>query len=150
MARESGAITKSIFPFTRWLRNAAGAEVIHRADRRGGLFGNGPPAAFHILTEPNPPVLSKVPETTPIAEAVEISSKALTVGEDRFKAADALLRHGKTNDAIASFERLRREFRQTWIDRISQERLAKLDPNRTESAPAAVDTTIGIAAKYSG
>src|SRR5207237_10061485 len=99
-------------------------------DMRARLFRERSPAAFGILTDPNPPALAKVPETMTVAEAVEISSRALTVGEEQFKKADALLRQGKTNEAIVAFEKLRGEFRQTWIDRVSQERLARLGYER--------------------
>src|SRR5262245_38800962 len=103
-----------------------GDAMNYQADMRARLFRERSPAAFRILTDPNPPVLEKVPETMTVAEAVDISSKTLTVGEEKFKQADALLRQGKTNEAAAAFEKLRSEFRQTWIDRVSQERLAKL------------------------
>jgi len=127
-----------------------GDAMNYQTDMRARIFRERSPAAFHILTEPNPPVLSKVPETIAIAEAVEISSKALTIGEDRFKAADALMRQGKTNEAIAGFEKLRSEFRQTWIDRVSEERLAKLDPKHTKGPGEPVKKAAGIAAEYSG
>src|SRR5438445_1540510 len=104
-----------------------GDAMNHQSDMRARLFRERSPAAFCILTTPNPPALAKVPETMTVAEAVEISSRALTVGEEQFKKADALLRQGKTNEAIVAFEKLRNEFRQTWIDRVSQERLARLD-----------------------
>ena len=149
-----------------------GDAMNHQTDMRARLFRERSPKAFGILTDPNPPVLAKVPETMTVAEAVEISSRALTVGEERFKEADALLRQGKTNDAIAAFEKLRGEFRQTWIDRVSQERLAKvgyrpLTPSlspadggegarragegRLQGRPtAALQKTEGIAAQYPG
>ena len=111
-----------------------GDAMNHQTDMRARLFRERSPAAFGILTDPNPPVLAKVPETMTVAEAVEISSRALTVGEERFKEADALLRQGKTNDAIAAFEKLRGEFRQTWIDRVSQERLSHLGSARAPYA----------------
>ena len=143
-----------------------GDAMNHQTDMRARLFRERSPAAFGILTDPNPPVLAKVPETMTVAEAVEISSRALTVGEERFKEADALLRQGKTNEAIAAFEKLRGEYRQTWIDRVSQERLARLDAvqeprrRRREEAESETDRLVpprylggdtnGIAAKYPG
>ena len=138
----------------------------HQTDMRARLFRERSPAAFGILTDPNPPALAKVPETMTVAEAVEISSRALTVGEEQFKKADALLRQGKTNEAIVAFEKLRNEFRQTWIDRVSQERLARLDAvqeprsRRREEAESEANRLVpprylggytnGIASKYSG
>ena len=121
-----------------------GDAMNHQVDMRARLFRERSPTAFGILTDPEPPVLAKVPETITVTEAVEISAKALTVGEERFKQADALLRQGKTNEAVAAFEGLRSEFRQSWIDRVSQERLARLGVNdepgrrRRESAHASV------------
>jgi hypothetical protein len=52
----------------------------------------------------------------------------LTVGEEEFKQADALARTGKTAEAIVAFEKLRAAYRDSWIDRVPQERLAKLRP----------------------
>jgi predicted amidohydrolase len=119
-----------------------GDAMNHQADMRARLFRERSPAAFRILTDPNPPVLTKVPETITVAEAVAISAKTLTEGETRFKEADALMRQGQTKKAIAAFEKLRRGFPQTWIDLVSQERVAKLlslEENSNE-----------LAAKYPG
>ena len=143
-----------------------GDAMNHQTDMRARLFRERSPAAFGILTDPNPPALAKVPETMTVAEAVEISSRALTVGEEQFKKADALLRQGKTNEAIVAFEKLRNEFRQTWIDRVSQERLARLDAvqepgsRRREEAESEANRLVparylggytnGIASEYSG
>jgi hypothetical protein len=46
----------------------------HQADMRARLFRERWPAAFRILTDPNPPVLAKVPETITVAEAVAIKN----------------------------------------------------------------------------
>ena len=97
-------------------------------DMRSRLFRERWPAAFGILTDPHPPVLDKVPERMTIEEAVRISSMTLTVGEERFKAADALLREGKTKEARAAFEALSAEFPRSWIDRVARERLQKFRP----------------------
>lgn len=95
-------------------------------DMRARLFRERWPAAFGILTDPHPPVLDKIPETTTVEEAVRISSGTLTVGGARFQEADALLREGKTGEARSAFEALRLEFPKTWIDRVARERLASL------------------------
>lgn len=97
-----------------------------QTDMRSRLFRERSPAAFGILTDPNPPVLAKIPETMTPAEAVAISERALTIGEEQFREASQLARAGKTNEAAAAFQRLRREYRQTWIDRVSAERLTAL------------------------
>src|SRR4051812_19774611 len=97
-------------------------------DMRARLFRERWPAAYGILTDPHPPVLDKVPERTTIEEAVRISSLTLTVGEERFQAADALLRQGNTGEARAAFEALCAEFPRSWIDRVARERLQKIRP----------------------
>ncbi len=95
-------------------------------DMRARLFRERNPAAYSILTDPNPPVLKKIPATITVEDAVRIGSATLTSGEERFAEAEALARAGKTADAIRAFEKLRAEFPQTWIDQVAQERLAKI------------------------
>src|SRR2546427_6638538 len=84
-----------------------------------------------------------------VAEAVKISALALTAGEERFKEADALLRQGKTREASEAFEKLRSDFRSTWIDRVSSERLARLAPP-VAPRDARPESAEGIAARYPG
>jgi hypothetical protein len=98
----------------------------HQADMRARLFRERSPAAYGILTDPNPPILTKVPEVISAEEVIRIASQTLTIGEQRFKEADTLLRDGKTREARDAFEALRAEFPHSWIDRVSRERLAKL------------------------
>ncbi len=95
-------------------------------DMRARLFRERNPAAYGILTDPNPPVLKKIPATITVEEAVRIAGKTLTVGNERYNAAEKLAKEGKTAEAIAAFEKLRQEFPRTWIDRRSQERLKQL------------------------
>ena len=71
-------------------------------------------------------MLAKVPIDLTQAKAVCIGARALTVGEEEFQQASALQRAGKTNEAVAAFEKLRVEYRGSWIDRVAQERLDKL------------------------
>src|SRR5262249_21721326 len=79
-------------------------------------------------------------------DAAHTMARALTVGEDEFKLASELANHGKTEEAIDSFARLRREYPATWIDRRSEQRLADLCPVGSKT-----DTTgAGLAAKYPG
>ncbi|HVR75386.1 MAG TPA: carbon-nitrogen hydrolase family protein [Planctomycetota bacterium] len=92
-------------------------------DMRSRLFRERSPEAYGILTHPRPPVLEKVPATITVEDAVRIAAAALTIGEERFKEADALLRAGKTAEAAAAFEKLRTELPQTWIDRVAEKRL---------------------------
>ena len=55
-----------------------------------------------------------------------MAQKVLTVGAEEFQAAAELANQGGTAEAIAAFTRLRREYRDSWIDRVAAERLAKL------------------------
>ncbi|HEU0038158.1 MAG TPA: nitrilase-related carbon-nitrogen hydrolase [Verrucomicrobiae bacterium] len=115
-------------------------------DMRARLFRERNPEAFRILTDPNPPVLAKVPINLTQREAGRIMARALTVGEDEFKQANGLVGSGKTDEAISAFERLRKEYPATWIDRRSQERLAKLQP----TTPKRDTSASGLAANYPG
>jgi hypothetical protein len=98
-------------------------------DMRARLFRERNPAAFKILSDPNPPVLAKIPATLTAAEAVRMAQKVMTTGEEEFKTAAALASHGKTEEAIAAFKRLKEEYRDSWIDRVATERLEKLKKN---------------------
>jgi predicted amidohydrolase len=103
-----------------------GDSANHQKDMRARLFRERNPAAFKILTDSDPPVLAKVPIDITREEAGRIFTRMLTVGEEEFNQAAALARAGKQQEAIAAFERLRKEYRGSWIDRVAQERLAKL------------------------
>jgi predicted amidohydrolase len=104
----------------------AGDSMNRQQDMRARLFRERSPAAFSLLTDPDPPALERVPETMTVRDAVRISSKALTIGEVRFSEAQALLRDGKNEEARVAFEQLRDEYPQTWIDRRARERLGDL------------------------
>ena len=69
-------------------------------DMRARLFRERTPEAFKILTEPNPPVLAKVPIDITREEAGRIFARMLTVGEEEFNQAAALARAGKTKLAV--------------------------------------------------
>jgi predicted amidohydrolase len=114
-------------------------------DMRARLFRERNPEAFTILTAVRAPVLDKVPIELTSQEAGRVMARALTVGEEEFKQANALIGAGKTDGAIEAFRRLRKEYPATWIDRRSEERLAKLEPVAAKrDAPL-----MGLAAKYS-
>lgn len=114
-----------------------GGDALNRQrDMRARLFRERNPEAFRILTEPHPPVIDKVPIAQTREESGRIMARVLTVGEEEFKKANQLVASGKSDEAIAAFERLRREYPDSWIDRRSEERLAKLRAN------------VGLAAKY--
>jgi predicted amidohydrolase len=102
-------------------------------DMRARLFRERNPAAYGILMDPNPPVLRKIPATISVQEAVRILAGDLTTGPERFDAAEALLRAGKTEDAARAFEQLRAEFPKTWIDRAAGERLARVRASKLTS-----------------
>jgi hypothetical protein len=115
-------------------------------DMRARLFRERNPEAFSILTDSHPPVLGKAPIDLTSKEAARVMARALTLGEEKFKQANGLIGQGETNEAIAAFERLRKEYPATWIDRRSEERLAKLQPVALKLEPPAS----GLAAKYPG
>ncbi|MHC4404121.1 MAG: nitrilase-related carbon-nitrogen hydrolase [Planctomycetota bacterium] len=103
-----------------------GDAMNHQQDMRARLFRERHPAAFKILTDPHPPVLNKVPETVTVEEAVEISRGVLTVGQRRFNEAEALLREGRTAEAVRAFKKLRSDYPHSWIDRAATRRLAEI------------------------
>ncbi len=115
-------------------------------DMRGRLFRERVPAAYGVLTEPNPPVLAKVQSNVTREEAVRVMAVGLTTGEERFQKADALARAGKTDEAIKLFEALCEECRTSWIERAGRERLKKLRSDKPDS-PA---KTRGLAERYPG
>jgi predicted amidohydrolase len=123
-----------------------GDALNHQLDMRARLFRERNPEAFGILTDTNAPVLAKVPIELTSQEAGRIMARALTVGEDEFKQANGLVGSGKSDEAIAAFERLRKEYPATWIDRRSEERLAKLQPAMSKQSASSP----GLAAKYPG
>ena len=95
-------------------------------DMRARLFRERNPSAYGMLTNASPPILAKVPATTTPEEARRVFEKGLTVGQEEFNAANSLARDGKTPEAIAAFERLRAEYKGSWIDRVAEQRLKKL------------------------
>jgi predicted amidohydrolase len=124
-----------------------GGDALNRQrDMRARLFRERNPEAFRVLTETNPPVLAKVPIDLSREEAGRIMARTLTVGDEEFKQANALVQQNRIEDAIAAFERLRREYPATWIDRRSQERLAKLQP----AEPKSEGSVAGLADRYPG
>jgi len=123
-ARQPGGIAMAdIDPFGG---REGGDALNSQRDMRARLFRERNPAAYGVLTDPNPPALKKLPATITIEEAVRIGSGLLTEGEERFAEAEALMRSGRTAEASRAFSRLRREFPDTWIDREAEKRLAAL------------------------
>ncbi|HUG93879.1 MAG TPA: nitrilase-related carbon-nitrogen hydrolase, partial [Planctomycetaceae bacterium] len=105
---------------------AGGDAFNSQQDMRARLFRERSPAAFGILTDPDPRVLTKVPATISIPDAGRIANAALTVGGEEFQRADLLLRDGRTDEAARAFEALIARYPATWIDRVARERLARL------------------------
>ena len=62
---------------------------------RGRLFRERVPEAYRVLTDPDPPVLAKVPSNVTTDEAIRTMATVLTTGEERFNEAQALARAGK-------------------------------------------------------
>jgi len=128
IAEAQGADSLAVADIDPFGGREGGDAMNYQRDMRARLFRERNPAAFGILSDPNPPVLAKVPATITEQEAVRLAQKVLTVGAEEFQAADALVRAGKTAEAVAAFTRLRREYRDSWIDRRAAERLAELAP----------------------
>ncbi|HMC89038.1 MAG TPA: nitrilase-related carbon-nitrogen hydrolase, partial [Gemmataceae bacterium] len=126
IARAQGPDGLAIADIDPFAGREGGDAMNHQLDMRARLFRERNPAAYGILTDPKPPVLAKVPLDITIEEAADISARVLTIGEDEFKAAEALARAGKKDQAVAAFEQLRKSYRGSWIDRVSAERLKTL------------------------
>ena len=112
-----------------------GDAMNHQRDMRARLFRERNPAAFGILTDPNPPFSQKFPIDITQQEAGRIAARVLTIGEEEFRQAEALARAGKTGEAIAAFGRLRTEYRGSWIERVAKERLRTLQPSKDQETP---------------
>jgi predicted amidohydrolase len=97
-----------------------------QVDMRARLFRERNPAAYNLLTDPNPPVLKKIPATITVDEAVRLWEKLLTTGQERFQKAEDLLKAGKRSEAVQAFEQLCVEFPRTWVDRAARKQLAEL------------------------
>jgi hypothetical protein len=104
-------------------------------DMRARLFRERNPAAFGLLTDPKAPVLSRAPIDMTNKEAGRIMARMLTVGEEEFKRADALERAGKADAALAAYRRLSTEYRGSWIDRVSRERVEALQTKGKKARP---------------
>lgn len=103
-------------------------------DIRARLFRERTPSAFKILTDPHPPALSKVPIDLTPREAGRIAARVLTIGEEEFNRAAKMADAGRTDEALAAFERLRREYPGSWIDRVSVQRIEALRKKSESSA----------------
>jgi hypothetical protein len=118
-----GILVADIDPFGG---REGGDAMNHQRDMRARLFRERRPAAFGLLTDPEPPVLRKLPAVLPVPEAVRIANGTLTVGAEAFGRADDLLRAGEKEEAAAAFKALIADYPDTWIDRVSRQRLARL------------------------
>ena len=103
-----------------------GDAINYQRDMRARLFRERNPAAFGILTDPTPPVLSNVPINLTGEKAYRLAARVLTVGEEDFNQARALEKAGKVDEAIAAFEKLCSEYQDSWIDRESKKHLSQL------------------------
>ena len=135
IARAEGPDGLAIADINPFGGRQGGDAMNHQRDMRARLFRERNPAAFQILTAPNPPVLNKVPIHMTQQEAGRIAARVLTIGEEEFREAESLSRTGKTDEAIAAFTRLRTEYRGSWIDRVAAERLRTLRVTKKKKAP---------------
>ena len=117
-------------------RGRQGGDALNsQSDMRARLFRERNPAAFGILTEPNPPILRKVPIDITQVEGGRIAAKVLTIGEEEFGQAEELARERDTAAAIAAFERLQTEYRGSWIERVATQRLRTLRSLKGDQTP---------------
>jgi len=97
----------------------------HR-DIRARLFRERAPASYDVLTQPEPPILKKLPNDDTPEEITERCSRVLTVGEEAFRATDLLVQSGEIEQAKTAFIALCEEYRGSWIERVGKERLLKI------------------------
>jgi len=97
-------------------------------DMRARLFRERHPTAYSRLTESTPPALSKLPPMQPgsAEEIAEITERAMTLGHHQYEQAEALLKDHKTQEAIAAFAALKKDYPCTWFDRTATERLKQI------------------------
>ncbi len=105
-----------------------GDAINYQTDMRARLFRERNPAAFGILTDPTPPVLSIVPLNLTGDRAYRLAARVLTIGEEQFNQACSLEKAGKVEQAIAAFKKLTGEYPDSWIDRESKKHLRQLRP----------------------
>ena len=91
--------------------------------------------AFLSLLTPAFPAEPIAPSTNMVRVAAAQAAKRVV--DFQLKQANDLARSGRADEAIVAFERLRQEYRATWIDRRSQERLAQLQPSLLQPGTAA-------------
>lgn len=132
LAEANGSDALAIADINPFEGREGGDAMNQQQDMRARLFRERSPTAFSILTDPNPPVLSEVPETMPVKEAVRIRAGVLTTGEKEFQEAEKFARQGQIRQAIQTFQQLRRKYPGSWIDRVSAERLAALRDQSSE------------------
>jgi hypothetical protein len=86
------------------------------------------PETYGILTDPNPPLLQKLKadELPPPEVYWRSSAKALTIGVERVDEVGQLAEAGKTEEARKGYEALIEEFRTSWVENVSRQRLEEL------------------------
>jgi len=102
------------------------------ADFRARLFRERNPAAYGILTDPNPPALEKLKHVPvpSIEKAAALLNEGLTTGADAFYEGERWLAEGRMDEARQRFEELSARFGTLWIGRAARERLEKIDGSR--------------------
>ncbi|HIG53109.1 MAG TPA: hypothetical protein EYG11_14490 [Candidatus Latescibacteria bacterium] len=118
-------IITDIDPFTG---RDGGNAFDQQRDMRARLFRERSPEAFGVIIDPEPPILAKVPTADTPEEITRRCNGVLTVGAEQFQAADALLKEGKTTEAVEALKKLRAEYPGSWIDRVAGERIEGKTP----------------------
>jgi predicted amidohydrolase len=135
LATAKGADALAVAEIDPFGGREAGDAYNTQKDMRGRLFRERVPEAYKILTNPSPPVLAKVPTNVSKDDVIRIQATLLTDGEARLRAADALAREGKTEEAIKRYEQLCQECPTSWIDRVARERAEKLRGSDKKPVP---------------
>ena len=112
-----------------------GDAINTQPDMRGRLFRERVPSAYGILTDPEPPVLAKIPSNVTPEQAIRLMETVLTTGEERFNQANELARSGDIEAAIRLFEQLCDECRTSWIDRAARARIQTLRASHPPQTP---------------
>lgn len=97
-----------------------------QADMRARLFRERAPESYGALTHSHPPALDKWRSDDRPEEITRRCTRVLTVGEEAFRAADALLRAGQVEQAKRAFTTLCQEYEGSWIERVGRARIADL------------------------
>jgi predicted amidohydrolase len=99
------------------------------ANKRAEIFAERRPDTYGLLTDPSPPILDLLKTgDLPAPETYwKAAGKLLTVGEERYQAAEALFAAGKREEALKEFRAMVLEYEDTWIERVSRQKIQGME-----------------------